>query len=181
MAVFSCFSTTEDANALLIIFSEVSKNDVSESGIVNQGLQGFFQTYTTSCSTRCRPLGRALNSTWSRLRSEFTVNFSERNNQESICRFYSPSLAFSDQSIILPSVGWNDAWNIATKSKHLVWTQPITLKHTPRSWGHLSLESDVDIHLVQGLPRVEELRWIVTIKVTWHNSQLEAAALIQVY
>jgi hypothetical protein len=35
MAVFSYFAATEDANALLIIFGgEVSKNDVSESGIV---------------------------------------------------------------------------------------------------------------------------------------------------
>ena len=36
MAVFSCFAATEDANALLIIFGEVSKNDVSKSGIVTK-------------------------------------------------------------------------------------------------------------------------------------------------
>jgi hypothetical protein len=36
MAVFICFAATEDTNALLIIFGEVSKNDVNESGIVNK-------------------------------------------------------------------------------------------------------------------------------------------------
>jgi hypothetical protein len=45
MAVFSCFATTEDTNALLIIFGEVPKNDVSESDIVNQGLRAFFFRY----------------------------------------------------------------------------------------------------------------------------------------
>ena len=40
MTVFICFASTEDANTLLIIFGKVSKNDVSESGIVN--LQAFF-------------------------------------------------------------------------------------------------------------------------------------------
>lgn len=38
MAVFIRFTTTEDANTLLIIFGEVSKNDVRVSGIVNQGI-----------------------------------------------------------------------------------------------------------------------------------------------
>ena len=46
MTIFSCFAATEDANALLINFCEVSKNGVSESGIVNQGLQAFFSIRT---------------------------------------------------------------------------------------------------------------------------------------
>ena len=61
MAVFICFAATEDTDPLLIIFGEVSKSDVNESGI-NQAFF-FFDTHTTSCSTRCSPLGRALNST----------------------------------------------------------------------------------------------------------------------
>jgi hypothetical protein len=42
MAVFICFAATEDTNALLIIFGEVSKNDVNESGII---IQLFFLRY----------------------------------------------------------------------------------------------------------------------------------------
>jgi hypothetical protein len=34
MAVFSCFAATEDANAFLIIFGEVTKNDVNESEVL---------------------------------------------------------------------------------------------------------------------------------------------------
>ena len=45
MAVLICFAATEDTNALLIIFCEVSKNDVNESGIVNQ-------TFFSSTRTR---------------------------------------------------------------------------------------------------------------------------------
>ena len=33
MTVFICFAATEDTDALLIIFGEVSKGDVNESGI----------------------------------------------------------------------------------------------------------------------------------------------------
>ena len=43
MAVLICFAATEDTNALLIIFCEVSMNDVNESGIVNRGF--FFLRY----------------------------------------------------------------------------------------------------------------------------------------
>jgi hypothetical protein len=34
MAVFSCFTATEDANSFLIIFGEVPKNDVNESKVL---------------------------------------------------------------------------------------------------------------------------------------------------
>ena len=70
-------------------------------------------THTTSSSTRCRPLGSELNSTFVKSRSSdhlalISVVFQGEHELSSI---------LSAQSTILPLVGWNEQWKMETGGK----------------------------------------------------------------
>ena len=110
--MFRCLPPPKDAYTLVVILREVSEGANSMNLVIGRNANAYCQpTHTTSRSMRCRPLGRELNSTCVRSKSVIIVSnlCASRARPANI-----PSLALRDQSMILPCVLWNDAWNIAT-------------------------------------------------------------------